>query len=147
MERSKTKGDEHTLAMVENDIRHAATKRKRGVKISAQYIADGLQVTTYEAETLRDLHPTSGKGTWPPAQGQPEMKPTFDRAYRKSRIINWMVSNGYQVKPPLKELAAIIADTLGMKVSYRTLSDYRKELKPTPPPPEYTQAKLDMPPD
>jgi hypothetical protein len=147
MERSKNKGDEHTLAMVENDIRDAATKRKRGVKISAQYIADGLQVTTYEAETLRDLHPTSGKGTWPPAQGQPEMKPTFDRAYRKSRIINWMVSNGYQVKPPLKELAAIIADTLGMKVSYRTLSDYRKELKPTPPPPEYTQAKLDMPPD
>jgi len=135
------------LKMVEREIRAAALGRKRAVKLPAQQIADRLKITTYEAETLRDLHPTNSGGCWPPATGQPELKPTFDRNYRKSVIINWMVSKGYQVSPPSRELAAIIADTLGMKVSFKTLAEYRKELKPTPPPPEYTQTKLDIPPD
>jgi hypothetical protein len=145
--RMEQTNDRKTLSEVKAEIKAVALGRKRGVKITATCISDNLQLTTYEAETLRDLHPTNSKGTWPPAQGQPEMKPTFDRAYRKSVIISWMVSNGYQVKPPTRELAAIIADTLTMKVSYKTLAEYRKELKPTPPPPEHTQKTLDIPPD
>jgi hypothetical protein len=145
--RMEQTNDRKPISEVKAEIKAVALGRKRGVKITSTCIADTLQLTTFEAETLRDLHPTNSKGTWPPAQGQPEMKPTFDRAYRKSVIINWMVSNGYQVKPPTRELAAIIADTLGMKVSYKTLAEYRKELKPTPPPPEYTQTTLDIPPN
>jgi hypothetical protein len=147
IDQGRKRADRYTLRMVEREIRAAALGRKRAVKLPAQQIADRLKITTYEAETLRDLHPTNSGGCWPPATGQPELKPTFDRNYRKSVIINWMVSKGYQVSPPSRELAAIIADTLGMKVSFKTLAEYRKELKPTPPPPEYTQTKLDMPPD
>jgi hypothetical protein len=142
MDRSKNRSDDYTLAMVIDEIRDAVTGKKRGVRISAQYIADALQVTTHEAETLRDLHQTTSKGTWPPAQGQPELAPRMDRAYRKSVILKWMVSKGFQVSPPSRELAEIIRDQLGMKVSHETINQYRKGLRPPQPPPEMIQATI-----
>ena len=144
MDRSKNRSDDYTLAMVIDEIRDAVTGKKRGVRISAQYIADALQVTTHEAETLRDLHQTTSKGTWPPAQGQPELAPRMDRAYRKSVILKWMVSKGFQVSPPSRELAEIICDQLRMKVSYETINQYRKELRQPQPQPEMIQTTIEF---
>jgi hypothetical protein len=144
MDRSKNRCDDYTLAMVIDEIRDAVTGKKRGIKITAKYIANALQVTTHEAELLRDLHQTTSKGTWPPAEGQPEIAPRMDRAYRKSVILKWMVSNGFQVSPPSRQLAAIIADELRMKVSYETINQYRKELRPPQPPQEHTQGELPL---
>jgi hypothetical protein len=145
MERSNNRSDDYTLAMVIDEIRAAAKGRKRDSKLSkikAQYIADALQVTTHEAETLRDLHQTTSKGTWPPTKGQPELAPKMDRAYRKAVIVEWMVSKGFQVSPPSRELAEIIRDQLGMKVSHETINQYRKGLRPPQPPPEMIQARI-----
>jgi hypothetical protein len=142
MERSKERSERYTLAKAVKDIQAAAKGKKRGSKIPAQKIANRLKLTTHEAEMLRDLHQTTSKGTWPPAQGQPEMAPRMDRAYRKSVILKWMVSKGFQVSPPSRELAEIIRDQLGMKVSHETINQYRKELRPPQPPPEMIQATI-----
>lgn len=145
MERSKKRSDDYTLAMATKEIRAGVKGKKRGFKIRSQKIANWLKVTTHEAELLRDLHQTTSKGTWPPAKGQPEMAPRMDRAYRKSVILKWMVSNGFQVSPPSRQLAAIIRDELAMKISYETINQYRKELRPPQPPPQgHTQGKLPL---
>jgi hypothetical protein len=144
MERSTKRSDDFTLAMVINEIRVAVKGRKRGSKLTAKYIANALQVTTHEAELLRDLHQTTSKGTWPPAEGQPELAPKMDRAQRKSVIVDWIVANGFQVLPPSRELAVIISDQIGMQVSHETLNQYRKGLRPPQPPPEMVQAMIEF---
>jgi len=144
MERSTKRSDDFTLAMVINEIRVAVKGRKRGSKISSKYIANALQVTTHEAELLRDLHQTTSKGTWPPAQGQPELAPKMDRAQRKKVIVEWMVTKGFEILPPSRELATIISDQLRMQVSHETINQYRKGLRPQPQPPEMVQAMIEF---
>jgi hypothetical protein len=68
----------------------------------------------------------------------------MDRAYRKSVILKWMVSKGFQVSPPSRELAEIICDQLRMKVSYETINQYRKELRQPQPQPEMIQTTIEF---
>jgi hypothetical protein len=68
----------------------------------------------------------------------------MDRAYRKSVILKWMVSKGFQVSPPSRELAEIIRDQLGMKVSHETINQYRKELRQPQPQPEMIQTTIEF---
>ena len=134
LERSK---EEFTLAKVKYEIRANVKCRQRVVKIDYAYIANALQLTTAEAEALRDLVPVASQRasskprTWPAMAGQEQLKrdSLTKKEIRKS-VTDHLISRNLINVGKYKQLAADIFDELGLKVSSETVRKICLEHRP-----------------
>ena len=134
LERSK---EEYTLAKVKGEIRACANGRQRVVKLKYKDIANRLQLTTAEAEALRDLVPvasqraSSNPRTWPAMAGQDQLKrDSLTKKEIRKRVTDHLISRNLLNVGNYKQLAADILDELGLKVSRETIRKICLEHRP-----------------
>lgn len=134
LERSK---EEFTLAKVKYEIRANVKCRQRASKIDYDYIANALQLTTAEAEALRDLVPVASQRasskprTWPAMAGQEQLKrDSLTKKEIRKRVTDHLISRNLLNVGNYKQLAADILDELGLKVSRETIRKICLEHRP-----------------
>jgi len=141
LERSK---EEYTLAKVRKEIRASAYGRKRVIKLFYKDIAERLQLTTAEAEALRDLVPvpsqraSSKPRTWPPMTGQEQLKrDQLTQKEIRERVLDLLTRRNLLTAGKYKKLAELILEETGLKVSHETVRSiclkHRPEVSPVQP--------------
>jgi hypothetical protein len=134
LERSK---EEYTLAKVKQEIKANVRARTTVVKIDYACIANALQLTTAEAEALRDLVPVASQRasskprTWPAMAGQEQLKrDSLTKKEVRKRVTDHLISRNLLNVGNYKQLAADILDELGLKVSHETIRKICLEHRP-----------------
>ncbi len=124
---------EYSLEVVRKQIRQVTAARRTVIRLTGQTIADRLEVTTREAEIIRDLVRTSGGGTWPAATGQEPLTPTkLSRAEIRSAILRYLEAHAYFPKLSNRAIAELVDEQLGIRVSYEQIRRMRPA-KPSSP--------------
>ena len=132
---------EYSLDRVRKEIKQLVFGRQAGIMLTGQTIADRLKLTTEEAEQIRDLIRTSGKGTWPPATGQEQLSRPLTHDERRTRVRDFILANGLIEHPSNRDVASMLEDA-GLKASRELVRVIRSELRPPAPPPNSTTKPL-----
>jgi hypothetical protein len=137
----KTDDREYTLDRVRKEIKQTVFGRQAGIMLTGQTIADRLKLTTEEAEQIRDVIRTSGKGTWPPAAGQEQLSRPLTHDERRTRVRDFILANGLIEHPSNRDVASMLEDA-GLKASRELVRVIRSELRPPAPTPDATPRPL-----